>query len=382
MSDGRTLTGTGNHPIFITGKGFICLDKLSYGDNVVLWRWDESKPSFSMASNSGATQIPGVHAQGITSLQADTTTGVASICFTERCGSFIRGQFLRAITFTTSTKTRRTTRSATLNASLQMTTPPAIPTRLGLIRLDTASTFKRLGRWLLCGTQLRKAWSGIGNICNDSGLTASKLERSSANAVGKQGALAQCKPLNIARVPALPKHDEKAALIIPISLAGSAAQSLEPAVSTSGCTALGDAPRPHIGERAGTRTPEQSLFVARPARSTSLPRTPRTGNTAPGSVLAREGAGSGKVYNLHVEDCHEFFANGILVHNCYAANTWFSGSEKPAEVAMQAKLKAYQKAGMDAFSLNIHQAQMQREMSKPEEPVTIGRRRHGTVTRR
>lgn len=49
---------------------------------------------------------------------------------------------------------------------------------------------------------------------------------------------------------------------------------------------------------------------------------------------------------------------------------------------MQAKLKAYQKAGMDAFSLNIHQAQMQREMSKPEEPVTIGRRRHGTVTRR
>lgn len=25
------------------------------------------------------------------------------------------------------------------------------------------------------------------------------------------------------------------------------------------------------------------------------------------------------VFNLHVEGCHEFFANGILVHNCLAA---------------------------------------------------------------
>ena len=66
---------------------------------------------------------------------------------------------------------------------------------------------------------------------------------------------------------------------------------------------------------------------------------------------------------------------------CYVAATWWNGSEKPPEVAMHEKLKAYKEKGMDESSLAIYQGQMQRELSKPEAPITIGRR-HGTITRR
>ena len=47
-------------------------------------------------------------------------------------------------------------------------------------------------------------------------------------------------------------------------------------------------------------------------------------------LLRLESVGSSKemVYDLEVEDAHEYFANGILVHNCdalrYAVHTHFS----------------------------------------------------------
>ena len=65
----------------------------------------------------------------------------------------------------------------------------------------------------------------------------------------------------------------------------------------------------------------------------------------------------------------------------YGANTYFDGSEKPPEVAMHEKLKAYKEKGMDESSLAIYQGQMQREMIQPDAPMTFGRH-HGTITRR
>ena len=58
------------------------------------------------------------------------------------------------------------------------------------------------------------------------------------------------------------------------------------------------------------------------------------------------------VYNLSVENAQEFFANGILVHNCsYAYNTWRQNSEKPARTALQEELEQLRKDGMDSTSL-------------------------------
>jgi hypothetical protein len=36
------------------------------------------------------------------------------------------------------------------------------------------------------------------------------------------------------------------------------------------------------------------------------------------SVVAVRGAGTGTVYNLTVDEVHEYFANGVLVSNCDA----------------------------------------------------------------
>jgi hypothetical protein len=59
-----------------------------------------------------------------------------------------------------------------------------------------------------------------------------------------------------------------------------------------------------------------------------------------------------EVYNLSVENAPEFFANGILVHNCaYAYNTWRENSEKPARTALQEELAELRRDGMDETSL-------------------------------
>ena len=42
---------------------------------------------------------------------------------------------------------------------------------------------------------------------------------------------------------------------------------------------------------------------------------------APVYVVRSFESGAAPVYNLHVEDCHEFVANGVLVHNCVFALT-------------------------------------------------------------
>lgn len=46
-------------------------------------------------------------------------------------------------------------------------------------------------------------------------------------------------------------------------------------------------------------------------------------------VISVVAAGKAAVYNLHVTGCHEFFANGILVHNCYDALRYALMSREP-----------------------------------------------------
>lgn len=52
-------------------------------------------------------------------------------------------------------------------------------------------------------------------------------------------------------------------------------------------------------------------------------------------MLGIVATGSAAVYNLEVEGSHEFYANGILTHNCdslrYAVMTWPMYAAKPRE---------------------------------------------------
>ena len=58
-------------------------------------------------------------------------------------------------------------------------------------------------------------------------------------------------------------------------------------------------------------------------------------------------------------------------------------TEKTQQDKIAEKLDAYRQAGMDEFSLNIYRFRMEREDRQTEEqPVYIGRRRHGIIVRR
>jgi hypothetical protein len=85
------------------------------------------------------------------------------------------------------------------------------------------------------------------------------------------------------------------------------------------------------------------------------------------------------VYDLSVEDCHEFFANGILVHNSYAANTFFESAVKPKDVAFLEKIQKMKEAGSNDHTLWIEQQRRLLEKGGDDDgPIYLGRP-HGKV---
>lgn len=62
----------------------------------------------------------------------------------------------------------------------------------------------------------------------------------------------------------------------------------------------------------GTESQEYVLSVGKISRQTSIPQPQLAHLTAKTSNVV----GRYTVYDIEVEDCHEFFANGVLVHNC------------------------------------------------------------------
>lgn len=72
-----------------------------------------------------------------------------------------------------------------------------------------------------------------------------------------------------------------------------------------------------------------SKEFASSVRSNSPLRNPKSNQYAPAFVLGKSEGKIEPVYNLEVEDCPEYFANGILVHNCVWALTELMLGETP-----------------------------------------------------
>jgi hypothetical protein len=97
---------------------------------------------------------------------------------------------------------------------------------------------------------------------------------------------------------------------------------------------------PHTaGSRASITRP---AFVSAAAQSSSAIGTPRT-DTAPVHVVAATtNEKSEPVYDLTIEDAHEFFANGILVHNSLDALRYaIMGIDHPKVRKVEATTKTY-----------------------------------------
>jgi hypothetical protein len=268
FSDGSALTGTPDHPLWVQGKGWIPLDALRYDDCII--RVEDARCERRLRSSTGSRTTV------IRTLRARLTAAISSARARrsiERCGSSTEARSRPAFTSTTSISTRPTTRCPTSSCCRAAIT--SIRDTLTSLRSGSPSSTSSFGRRRLAGISPRRVGRG----------TASTH---SANRLSDPRAISSVSAVERRIRPGRPAARFASAR----TLAGPLLVAL-PALTTSSARA-----------RAADR----------PTPSTASSRRA----SAPVRVLDVREAGRADVFNLTVEDQHEYFANGVLVSNCDA----------------------------------------------------------------
>jgi len=283
MSNGASLEGTGNHPVWIVGHGWKRLDALRYGDILQSWRAFTAnlRSSSSTVLHSGATPS---QSEG----NCANTTAVAAGCVcTVPCGNSTTALCRRVITSITRTKTRSTTTSPTSNAC-------------PLVSTSRSTSRQKSARAVVHGSQGSGHWQPLGTEATQ----GARGMWSTAKASGS----AECQPSEPANSAA------QSTRALPCRRAASAATT----ASRHGDGAPGSITSSGHAQSAAPHTRSGSIAASLPVRVLAV--RPSPGRTA--------------VYDLTVEDVPEFFANGVLVHNCldsarYLTHTHFFGKRRP-----------------------------------------------------
>lgn len=266
FDDGTSLTGTGNHPVFMADGNKRRLDSLRFLDNVSAWENPQvSTLSLTEWNTPGIQGLPTDRPASISGpLARGTGTWTGSIV---RFGNSTTALSRAAITFITSTTTRATTGLRTSLASLARTichiTDGLIP-----------ETSPRLpGRRLPNGTgQARAATRHTSALESSDGRAASRsIIRSAAGAAANSW-------------PFIPGQ----------SGVRRSAKTLPP------------------GAQASTRRLGAASSVGRNFE----PENIQSPGLVTKTVLRISHGGRAAVYNLTVADRHRYFANGVLVSNC------------------------------------------------------------------
>lgn len=277
ISDGRTITGTGDHPVWVEGQGWTRLDALRYGDR--LRTWVRSRSSSSEASGSAATPTRRDGLTAPTSRQARRIVSAVWGAFTRRSGRWRTARSLPATTSTTSTSTRSTTTWPTSPAS----PTPTMPRFIG----------SAPSRW---GEPTRRARRPV--QLQPNGIAAPRAERGTGSTAAEPGKAAS-------RSPA------------PASSAASDSSRSTPAAS---------APTPASRSGVGLRALTMSTAPASAALAPSRPTGTTSAASAAGHVLSVTAAGRADVFNLTIDGTPEYLANGVLVHNCDAERYGIMGT--------------------------------------------------------
>lgn len=272
LSNGAVLCGTANHPVWVSREGWKRIDALRYGDTIL--SWDQSTASSSMASSSVDTQTQKTGRTVRTTPLASPTSSEGSNDSTRKSGKPPMGRYLRATTSTTKTRIHSTTVSKISSVSPAGNTPWST-TR----QASSLNGWRRFTRWLWnalpSGIARKRAEHGIASTASDAGRGAKPL-RSRVNSAAPSTNLVQLRArTDFARTTANLSGAGCRASITRTGPAGTAATS-------SGSTST---PRPG----------HAPVYVVR------------------GFVASERRA---DVYNLTVDAVPEFFADGILVHNC------------------------------------------------------------------
>jgi len=275
--DGHTLTGTGNHPVWVQGKGFTPLNALVWGD--ILDVCTEIPLSTEVCSIVGTLRANAKRGGGIIPPRA---AAVMTSCI-DRFGRMLTELSHMATTSIMLTATNLTTTYPTSRVSAQRSTRVYTPGTRGNPGgpRDGAPTSPPSGRRQGYGTGLPKDAYGTPNTGGARG-TGESQERLSALIAGRR-------------------------------LGG----------IVEGMCAIAV-----LGARALLLMQHITMISLWPVRCVRQCFGRTNTNIAPQPVRASVArgfeSGIAPVYNLEVEDAHEYYANGILVHNCVWALTELS----------------------------------------------------------
>ncbi len=259
-SKGHTLIATGNHPVWTT-RGWVRVDRLRYGDKITTW------PNESPTTESPSTDTQNHLADptGCTSTTQNTEG------FTSTNGRNSADRSLLSTTFITRTRTLWITASQTWNVFLSKSTA------LSMLLSGTAwkSTCARFGRWQRKLIELLNTERQQAGVSRKHGEKQSPSQRP-VNAAGlsmRDGG--QHAPIQTSFV--LTRADQQVAVLAALMMNHESASGAEQHLQSTN-TARQDAALDHV---------------------VCVSRGPRV-----------------KTFNLEVEGDHEYFANGILTHNC------------------------------------------------------------------
>jgi hypothetical protein len=264
LSNGRDLIGTADHKIW-TGDGWKSLALLTDSDTLTAW---ESTDRASLSYSEGRSIADIQRARTLQWL--GTSLRQTESSFTEQSGRRSAGQSRQASTFTTRTGITPTTGSPTSRSSAQASTTPCTP----------ASPHEQQSPG--------PRFSSMHYLPPLSGIDPPRVEHGT--------------PKTLVRVG----RDGRA----PTSRASSAELSFSP----SSLPEQGSAPR-RVPRRLGELA---EATIDRLRASSVLRSSCAIDSSRPDSVRPLVSIPTGRVesvYDLTVDGEHEFFANGILVHN-------------------------------------------------------------------
>lgn len=266
---GNFIIGTNNHKV-LTTTGFCDIDKLSYGTKLLIKGRKWQKQFFYTVKNGQDTQIQKEEAIGNT-LKADAHI------YTTMFGKNLKGKEKKDLLFIIKMAILKIMIFQTLKKFLQKNTLKNIL----LVKKEEKKQGKTLKKETLSksGIQAKKGKSGIENTQKNKDLESLTCLKLNANFVVKFLNLIRA-TINFVRVNASLHTGENRDLTTLLSVASGVEKNL-----------------------LQTNIQKQDFVVGR-------------------VLIVQELKKQDKVYDITVDECHEFFANGILVHNCLDATRY------------------------------------------------------------
>lgn len=323
ISDGRVLTGTANHPIWIQGKGFKPLYSLSYGD--ILMAWEQlklRKALFGMDADGGSTE--------------DIIATEEESCCTEPFMHPCMVQFLKEWTYTIKTRIKQIMTSRILRCLPVRSTLNAIDLEDGLY--GTKRRDKRLhgSNGLIenliwqCVLIVGKSFLQQVPLLNSVTLIAEqhidvrtihRFLKELVNTVGSRFLSIKSEiaiaPVNVAMQQ---NGVQKNHVWRVVKSSGQKLRTLSVVpVNAESFTKI----------ETISQKREYASIVAKHSQLISLHQKQcfvqehaetciETEKNNISVIKVEQRLERMAVFNMEVEDCHEYFANGVLVHNCGA----------------------------------------------------------------